>query len=179
MTARHWDPRVLADVLPVLNESQFARVLGPADEVVLLDPADKGGLGVRRARALPDAPVPSRGMLVLDSDQMSAVGEAVAERSRRRIALYLRSVAPDETGQLGLPGTAQLVRDAEADGRALGLRSEQGLGRWAYLSLVDDGRVVRVPEVRAFVALPGADPDLQVRGVMQGLMVAAAHAEGR
>ena len=40
---RHWDPRVLGALLPVLDEGQFARVVGPAAELCFFA-ADFGGI---------------------------------------------------------------------------------------------------------------------------------------
>ena len=40
---RHWDPSVLGSLLPVLNERQFARIIGPAAEMAFFA-SEYGGL---------------------------------------------------------------------------------------------------------------------------------------
>lgn len=73
---RHWDPRVLAALLPVLNETGFSRIIGPAQEIAFAY-EDYGDL--KRVISDPDWPITPTGMMTLTSDQMLAL-------ARRRLA---------------------------------------------------------------------------------------------
>ncbi len=89
---RHWDPGVLAMILPVLTPAQRARLFGPA--VALAIAAPEGALQAKR-RA--DWPAPAHGRLALNEAQMQALSGAMTARSHRAIASYLRDAAPDQT----------------------------------------------------------------------------------
>lgn len=156
---RHWDPRTFGSVLPLLDEAQFARVIGVADEIVLLDPPALGGLGLRRVVRDADLPMAPRGRLSLDAGQVAALDETMRERSHRRVALSLREAAPDEAATLDDAGLYRFVRASEAEGQALGLRSERAQGQWAYLALSTGGTIGREPAVRRYVARGGGLPD--------------------
>ena len=41
MLFRHWNPRVLGALLPVLDEVQLSRILGPAAEITFVAPGSK------------------------------------------------------------------------------------------------------------------------------------------
>ena len=173
---RHWDPRALGCVLPLLDEFQYARLLGPAEEVAVLDPVPLGGLGVRRAVRLPDLPMAPRGRLTLDAEQIAALDETMQERSRRRVAAYLRDAAPELTGSLSDAALHGRVRQCQATGTALGLSSERAQMKWAYLMVLTDGRAAGTPEVVRFIR-SGPSPDAQVDEAMRQV-VAAARSHG-
>ena len=170
---RHWDPRVLSDVLPVLDEDQYARVLGPSDEAVFLDPERSGGVGVRRLKRFADLPLMPRGMLTLDADQVAALDECVRERSQRKTAAYLRDVAPELAGPLSPADLYARVVAYEASGRTLGLSSELAQMKWAYLMLVTQGRAAEMPEVTGHIRSGNGPADSQVDDVMRQLVGAA------
>lgn len=79
---RHWDPSVLGALLPVLDEGQFARVLGPAGEVAFY--AEDYG-GVRRVVADADWPAQPAGMLTIRSEQVGALVERRTEVFEKRL----------------------------------------------------------------------------------------------
>ena len=88
---RHWDPRVLAQVLPVLDEPQFARVLGPAMLAVM--PREDGGRPYE-APLLDGAVITRGGPLHLTLEQMDALQERLVHASRLRIASFLKDNVP-------------------------------------------------------------------------------------
>ena len=159
---RHWDPNVLGALLPVLDAGQFARVLGPAAEITLVATEHEG---LQRVVADPDWPIAPSGMMSIRPEQLVALSDRRAAASRRRIAAYLRTVAPAETA--GAPDQAVLahVRESEATGLRLGLQSEEAHARWAFIMCKSNGRVLRMPEVLRFIR-EGSEPDRQVKLVM-------------
>ena len=59
---RHWDPRVLASVAPLLDADQSARLLGPGQGCALDAGYGRGVSTIMRPSRLPDAPVARRGV---------------------------------------------------------------------------------------------------------------------
>ncbi|MFF8803059.1 MULTISPECIES: DUF4123 domain-containing protein [unclassified Methylobacterium] len=160
---RHWDPHVLGALMPVLEADQFARIMGAAEEIAFAAP-DFGGL----KRILKDAswPPASSGMLTIGSAQADALNQRRLEASRRRIAGYLRESAPVMTEHATDRQLLDFVRESERHGRALGLESEAAHGRWAYLMLRSEGRILHTPRAIAFIRTGDAHPDEQVRELL-------------
>lgn len=135
---RHWDPRVLGALLPVLDETQFARIMGPATEICFLA-TDYGGL----KRVIADAswPIPPRGMLTITAEQIPLVAERRAEARRRRTIGYLRSVTGSDLAQRSDEELYRHVRLTEASAGRLGIVTEAGQCRWTYLMYATRGKV--------------------------------------
>ena len=127
---RHWDPRVLETLLPVLDEAQFSRIMGPAAEICFVAP-DHGGL----KRVIADAswPPASPGMMVLRPERVGDVTDRLASARRHRLRLYLRDVTGPALD--GLPDRAvdEHVRYSERTAKELGIVTEAGQCRWTYL----------------------------------------------
>lgn len=148
---RHWDPRVLAQVLPTLDESQFARVLGPAALVVM--PREDGGRPFQ-AHAPELAAIAPQGPLRLNVAQMEAISETRVMQSRRRMANYLREVAPNECGKMDDRELSKFVVYSEGAARGFGVESERATTIWTYMmatsktDISKDWRVQRLMAVR-------------------------------
>lgn len=166
---RHWDPSVMALLVPLLDEEQRHRLFGPLSRLTLY--AADHELPVQ-ARADPNERR-SRGPLVFTPSQMRQIAQAMRERSHRSIARYLRDTAPQQTASMGDAALIALVADAEAEGRSWGLRSEAGLGRFAWLWLTTNGRLGQLAPIRAFLEGPGASPDEKLKRLMSA---SASHA---
>lgn len=85
---RHYDGRVLAEVLPVLDAGQFARVFGPARRLTFTASSheDRAGNPVRMAEAPADLIVtPTPGPLRLSEEQIEAIEERRLRAMHRRI----------------------------------------------------------------------------------------------
>lgn len=161
---RHWDPNVLAAVMPLLDEAQFARMFGPASHIVINGP-DTGGL--KRVPRPENLPPPPHGPLRLSQQQMEGLKEAVVHSSRLRIARFLRRNVPDHFSGIDdefLWATA-LASESSADG--LGIETERGRARWAYVMMLSDGRAADIAEVRGFIRNGPAGPDAQVSALMK------------
>ncbi|WP_182084197.1 DUF4123 domain-containing protein [Aureimonas sp. ME7] len=152
---RHGDANVLAQVLPALGDGGLARFLGPAD-FVLFAPGKAWGGGLKRAGpAVGEAPA---GMLRIGADALGAMEEARLGRSRDKVAAYLREVAPLETAGLDDAALGRRVREYEADGARLGLRSERAHAQWSFLMLTTGGQVAGDRDVRRALER-SRDPD--------------------
>lgn len=174
---RHWDPRVLGALLPGLDGAQFARVLGPAAEIAFLA-VDHGG--VRRVvadAALPRAP---GGLLAIRSDQIEALNARRLAASHRRTASYLREVAPEVFDGMPDDSVMAFVRYGYESGCRLGLTTEPGHRRWAYMLMASGGRVLDTPGAVAFIRNGRAPPDDQVATALRlvARQLEAGHGDG-
>ena len=159
---RHWDPDVLAMLLPLLDEGQFARVLGPAAALALHAP-DHGGLG--RAYPMEGAPEPPRGMLRLTAGQMDGLRADMVAASRRRVAGFLKDNVPPGGSGVDAGFFHRVALHSEPSAKALGIETERGRARWAYLMMLSNGKAAQAPEVTAFLR-QGASADEQVKALV-------------
>jgi hypothetical protein len=140
---RHWDPNVLAVTLPVLEAGQMARLLGPSGGLAFL--ADGAGpVTVPGPAVVPFAALPP---LRFSDAQMEALGRGRQWQSFARIERYLHACDPAFMATLPTDVLRRSIADADASGRALGLRSEKSLGRWTYLCMVTNGAISLDPQV--------------------------------
>lgn len=167
---RHWDPQVLAALLPCLDAPQFARILGPAREIAFVAP-EYGGL--RRVVETSAWPAPPPGLLSIRSDQVAALSHRRVEVSHRRIMAYLRDVAPDHTRDTSDDDLLYQVQYSESVGRDLGLESERAHAQWAFLMVTSKGHVAKSETVTRFIGASPASPDRQMEEVMRQTVAAA------
>lgn len=158
---RHYDPRVLAQVLPALDEGQFMRVLGPASLVVL---PDVDGGKPRRAPALDQSVVVPAGPLRLRPGQMDQIADNRAQRSQRRIAAFLKEQGSDIFPKM--TDAEHIVVTSERSAKALGIETEAGRARWAYAMMMSGGKAAELPEVTRFIRSGRHSPDEQVRRLL-------------
>ncbi|MGE4483451.1 DUF4123 domain-containing protein [Acidocella sp.] len=161
---RHWDPSVLAMILPVLTLAQRARLFGPAAALAIAAPE-----GALQAKRRADWPAPAHGRLVLNEAQMQALSGAMTARSHRAIASYLRDAAPDQTRGMDEAGLLGFVARNEAQGRALGLKTERGLGRFAYLTLISRGAVWNAPPALDYLRNAADGPDKAIARLLSAI----------
>jgi hypothetical protein len=159
---RHADANVLAQVLPVLDKAQLARFFGPAKQVLFAPDEDWGGR-IKRAQRAEDLPKSPAGPLALDETVISGIREARLKKSQRRIAAFLRDAAPDRTASWSDKDLINMVARSDNSATELGIRTEQGRGRLAYLMILTDERAAQLPEVRAIITNGESSPDNQVR----------------
>jgi len=160
---RHYDPLVLTLMMPLLDREQFARIIGPAEHIVMFSP----DTGVRHVQRPDDLAEARAGLLRVSAAQITGIEDGMRKRSRARIANYLRDAAPEVTATMSDDALLKFVGDSEDVGRVLGLRTEQGFGRWAYLMLMTNGEVAQSREVRVFIADNEQLPDDQVTKILR------------
>ncbi|MER7585881.1 DUF4123 domain-containing protein [Kitasatospora sp. NPDC097691] len=132
---RHWDPRVLASVAPLLDEEQAARLLGPSQGVALDAGYGRGVALIRRPEGLPDAPA---GPLRFTPEQIAQLDAQYAERFRWNTVAYLRRHCAEELADLDDRTLFAGVVRTEAQARALGLHEGPQLRKWAWLCAQPD-----------------------------------------
>ena len=157
---RHWDPNVLGAVMPTLDVDQFARVLGPAEQL-LFDAPDFGGL--RRVIA-DNAGIATPGPLRIRSDQVQDLRERRTHASDRRVMGLLRTMAPEETAGVDDFELAADVVRLRRMGQSMGLRTEPAQLWWSFLMLTTDGGIEHAPKLRAYLADgPGTADERMIR----------------
>ena len=90
-----------------------------------------------------------RFVLQIGDQVVQAMAQAQGDASRRRIAGYLREVAPQQTAHLTDDVLLSRVRICEGEALALGLESEADIGRWAFLQTMANGVLFAQDLVRA------------------------------
>lgn len=165
---RHADGNVLAEVLPVLDASQFSRVFGPAKALLFLAPDHPASDGspLRRAVLPDDAPAAQPGLLKLSMDEMRGIEEMRLERSRHKVMNYLRDVDPGATEGLSDRELRALIVKYEKSGDAMGLQSERAHMKWAYLMSVSDGELAKSSAAKSFFSESSKHPDDRIDDVM-------------
>lgn len=134
---RHWDPTVLADLLPTLSPEQLARFFGPAPALLFSTGTER----VKRAVRSNSLPRPPSGPLKLRPEQMEQLQQAIDDRSNRAIAEYLRETAPEVVGDLDDAELQAQVGKARRSGNRVGLHTDEDLGDWAFLYVASKGEV--------------------------------------
>jgi hypothetical protein len=94
---------------------------------------------------------------------MERLEAAMLHSSRLRIARFLKKNRPPHISSVDddFVWGATLASERTAD--ELGIRTERGRARWAYVMVVLDGKAADLPEVRSFLQEKGATPDTRVR----------------
>ena len=154
---RHCDPNVMAGLLPLFDADQFAKVFGRA-RALIFDAPDYGGIHVTPRPD--DLPMPPVGMLRITPEQEKALSERRLIASRWRIANYLAKQLPDDAG-IAPKDLKPVVEISEKSGRELGIRTERGLARWAYLMMMSNGAAQ--DDVKATDFIRSGNPDRQVK----------------
>jgi Domain of unknown function (DUF4123) len=166
---RHWDPEVLAPMLPLFEADQRARFFGVAEGIVFSS-IDYGGLTAVSAPLPFRPPDPTRQLLRFSREQMDGIRISREGTSRRRIADYVRQ-------HCGAGFHTAALDQALAEGALVGLRKERSLGLWCWLWTRTDGAVYRDPAFRnALNASEFRDPDdamLKIADGMESLLRAS------
>jgi hypothetical protein len=155
---RHWDPEVLAPLLPLFSDDQKARFFGVAEGVVFSS-ADHGGFAAVSAPSPFRPPDPSRLLLRFSEEQMEGIGEARRDASRRRIADFTERQLAAWNPRHGTIDVPARCHRAEADGRQLGLSRERALGLWCFLWIATGGAIATAGPVRDLLVAGGPDAD--------------------
>ncbi|OLP47041.1 DUF4123 domain-containing protein [Rhizobium oryziradicis] len=164
---RHWDPNVLGAVLPLLTRPQFSRFLGPATSILFNAP-DYGG--IKRAKVPDNMPAAPPGPLRLEPDQMEKLKAAMLHSSRLRIARFLKGNIPPHFSGVNddFVWGATLASEKSAD--ELGIKTERGRARWAYVMMMSDGKAAEGAEVRNYIRDGGDTPDNRVKSLIQHIV---------
>jgi hypothetical protein len=146
---RYPDGNVLAEVLPVLDSSQFTRFFGPALSVTFYSPAHPSSIGSNIRQAfLPNVQSkPRPGLLRLEEEQIKLVEKARVQLTVSSVGQYLREVSPNQALAVTPKEFEQQVQTYVEQSASLGVTSEASHCRWAYMQLLSGGRMYSNPHV--------------------------------
>ena len=169
---RHWDPNVLAQVLPTLNHLQFARFFGPAETIIFLPDKIWGGKATTSSN--PQSIEAPAGPLCFERMAMNEI-----EAQRRAVQCdaivdYLKITLPDlkephDDKSLRI-GVSKAVSGAEA----YGVTDPAALNRWSYLYFISGGAINSDKNIAKFMTSRDfkANPNEKVRQVMDAMIYA-------
>jgi len=129
---RHYDPNVLGGVVPSINDAQFARFIGPAQEVVWYAPDYGGRRSAIKEDGLPDAP---RGPLKLEEANIKEIERRRDEALRRWRVAYLKDCAPTQSARKSDAELAQFVLDEERKITAYGVQGQDKIAMWTFMQI--------------------------------------------
>ncbi|WP_429924925.1 hypothetical protein ACQY1H_05335 [Agrobacterium vitis] len=161
---RHADSNVMAQVLPSLTYAHLARVLGPAQQILYSADPDWSEKPMRASRA-EDMPAPATGPLKLTVEEVREIEAKREIRSRRKIATYLKKVAPEQTTGMSEDELNRFVYDEERKVKAFGVRREDMIGRWAFMQITSKTDLSHDKNVRAAMTNPSLPetPDERIK----------------
>ncbi|OUJ14922.1 DUF4123 domain-containing protein [Acetobacter sp. DsW_063] len=154
---RHFDPATVAITMPAMKASQRARLLGPAKSLLLDAPE-----GVFEAKCRDNWPSPTLGALCFTSDQLEGISNDLLDRSRKKIAEWLRLDQPLATESMTNMELINFVKQRELEARNLGASTEEGFGYYSKLWLISNGEITHQQETQKFLCGPYADARLRV-----------------
>lgn len=153
---RFYDPVVLNQVMPLLNDAQQARLFGPLVE--LWADLESGGGPIVHLRR-PIAEPPPRGPLRLTQEQIEALDGHANARLHREIADFLTGKFPKVAEALGHEELLALVARADDEASEFGLETERDIARWSTLSLLAGEGFARSVEAVPILRPLKSDPD--------------------
>nr|WP_279357921.1 DUF4123 domain-containing protein [Methylobacterium indicum] len=172
---RHWDPRVLGALMPVLDAGQFIRIVGPASEITYWA-EDYGGL--KRVIADPDWRGAGGGLLSIRGEQIALLGDRRVQASRRRIMNFLRTSVPEHASSRSDSELYQDVVRYEASARAVGLSSERSFGKWAHLmAMSGEAIAVRDGSAHRYLTTAPGHPDDKLEMLIAEMIAVGRRAE--
>jgi hypothetical protein len=171
---RHWDPEGLAPVLRQADIEQFARLLGPAQMILMNAPGDGGLVRAPRKQNLPRPPT---GPLTLRAEQLEAIDNRSRKEYCSRMSAVLREMAPEETSRMSEAQLDELVLRYEASGNRLGLFQERSLSIWGFLMLTTGEKFENSPDIREFVVNGPGTPDENVETLLDQMVLMASTVE--
>jgi Domain of unknown function (DUF4123) len=174
---RHADGNVLAEVLPVLDASQFSRVFGPTREIVFLapdHPSVSSGSPLRRALHPGDAPLAPVGMLRLLRSQVEDIDESHNVVTRWDTVAYLRECARDETAPLSDSQLYERVKLLERRGLDIGFVSMTAHLLFAFMCITGAWEERDDAELSEAIEEEDIDPDDAIGDVYENMLRAAS-----
>lgn len=169
---RHWDPNVLAQVLPALDHMQFARFFGLANQVVFLPGKIWGGKVTVCNR--PEGLEPPTGPLCFERFAIDEI-----EASRRvvqcdGIVEYLKKTLPALNQTHDDKSYRKGVYDAISAAESFGVSDQAAFNRWSYLYFITGGAINSDKNIAKFMKSNDfkADPNEKVRQIMDAMIYA-------
>ncbi|MEP7456974.1 DUF4123 domain-containing protein [Phyllobacterium sp. SB3] len=171
VTFRHSDANVMAQVLPALDEVQFARLLGPARSI-LFTPHDDWGGGLKRADRPEGILATAAGPLVFSIEGIKNIEAVRFDWLSARTSKYLREYGKQHVAE---KTDAEIQADVNVWLRSslnYGVSLESAHRKWCYMQLVTQGLLEGYPGVREYMysSYPEPDANIRVSDLMNGLI---------
>lgn len=154
---RHWDPQVLAPILPILDADQAARVWGPA-EALVLHARDHGELRIQPAPPY-RAPDPSRRLIRFEPAQMARLAHNSRLRSIYAIATLVGELLEKHDRRFPFEFLLTHTEASIEFGKKIGLKSEAMLGLWCFLVISTKNHIIREKSVIDYIQNGEGSPD--------------------
>ncbi|QDH17380.1 DUF4123 domain-containing protein [Swingsia samuiensis] len=167
---RHFDPKTIALILPIMTLPQRARFFGPAQSLLISVPE-----GVLEAKRRSNWPEPEKGFLSFDQEKMNLITDAMKLRSHHKIAKFLRDTAPDQTKDMNDEALLKFVERSEEESKIFEVTTEAGKGRFAWLQLMSHEKFSKDPAIITYMKSVRHDPDLGLKHLIS--MTSKVHME--
>ena len=171
---RHADANVMAQILPALDATSFARAVGPAQSVLFSpDPQWSDQAPRPMVARRPNNALPGRsGPLVLDL----ATVERIEDR-RKRAAIrdnrhFVSRHLPPEIQSMREDEIDGFVEEGMASASSYSITEKAAIQRWSYMSVVTRGEINRDEKIRRFMANEtfAASPDGKTKQLMDAFI---------
>ena len=159
---RHADPGVMRSVIPSLTEDQHAQMFGDAIAIITTSALEPE---VRVFPKYAQERLAKRGMLRIAPEGYGEIGAARVSASHERIAAFVSTHLPPHKAHLTDRDIRDIVQLSDTTGRSLGLKTEKGLARWAYIMMLTDGLVASNYDLCALITR-GPRPDERVKALI-------------
>lgn len=170
---RHADANVMAQILPVLSETQFARIFGPTTHIIFA-PGDDWAIGspTMIAPKPKDLPATPSGPLKLDADTLKNVESQRKNVRSKRVIKHVRGNLPPEFAGMSDKQLSEQVNDAIVGAESYGVDQEAAFSRWSYMYVLTGGAVNRDPQIRKFMVSDTfvGSPNTKAKQVMDALI---------
>ena len=167
---RHADPNVMANTLSVLEEDQFAKVLGSAAALIMYAP-DFGGLQ-EAPRLEHEVEIP-KGLLRFEIEQIEMMEDRDAHVSRKNVMAYLRDSADEETADMSDKELYGKVKEAQLAGDELGIETEEAHGLYAFMAITTEGKSLNEPIIQTAFKKSKTSPDRTMKSIFDAMITAA------
>jgi hypothetical protein len=161
---RFYDPVVLNQVMPLLDNAQQARLFDPLVE--LWADLESGGGPIVHLRR-PIAEPPPRGPLRLTQEQIEALDRTAEKAFENELVQQLQQDYPDTWGQLSADVRGDMVRGALAKAREYGLSWESSLTAFLHLMAGVNPNFDRHPVIQAALTRDILPPDERLKKLLQ------------
>lgn len=161
---RFYDPVVLNQLMPLLDDAQQARLFGPLAEL-WAEPEGGGPPIVHLRRPFAGAVPP--GLLRLSAEQVAALDANAVRRFEAGLAAQLQEDYPDTWGQLAEPVRLMMVGGALDKARGYGLTWESSLTGFLHLMASVNPRFDTHPVIQAALTRDILPPDERMMRLLE------------
>ncbi|MEL4375989.1 DUF4123 domain-containing protein [Brucella cytisi] len=168
---RHWDPNILGPILSILTAGQFARLMGPADAIVM-NATDYGGL--KRCMRPGNMHEPTRGALRMNPEQIRELVAIRVKSSALRITRFIRQTSAGQIDQMTDQELTEEVTKRMNVAATLGINEERAQKRFCWLMLNSNDRFLHQAGVKDYLASGAGSANSRIHLLSEAMAEAAA-----